>query len=138
MGFSIHYFQEYNFILTKITGEVDDGDLAYHVAALNQKTDGIINLKELADCREVTVVNLTTRGTTHSAGLEKNKPGSKLAILTPEGNDLVFAMARAYQMFSEDFRESVRLFRDLHEALEWLTDGDLLERKSLTALINDV
>lgn len=137
MGFSRQYFQEFNFMLTKITGEINDKDLSHHVAVLNQEAKGLVNLKELADCREVTKINLSTQGTTYSASREKNKLGSKLAILTPKGNDLIFAMARAYQMFAEDFRESVHLFHDLHEALVWLADDNVLESKSLTSLVND-
>jgi len=137
MGFSRHYFKEYNFMLTKINGEINDNDLSRHVVALNKETEGLINLKELADCREITKINLTTQGTTINASHEKNKPGSKLAILTPVDNTLIFAMARAYQMFSEDYRESVGLFHDLNEALVWLTDNNEPENKSLTLLINN-
>ena len=114
MGFSRYYFQEYNFMLTKITGEINDDDLYHHVVTLNQESEGLINLKELADCREITKINLSTNGTTKNASYEKNKPGSRLAILTPKGNDLIFAMARACQMFSGDSRESVNLFHYLH------------------------
>ena len=138
MGFTRYYFQEYNFMLTKLAGEVNDNDLSHHVVALNQETEGLTSLKELADCREITKIKLSTQGTTDSAGHEKNKPGSKLAILTPKGNNLIFAMARAYQMFSEDFRESVRIFHDLHEAINWLSSDNVLEREALIDLVNDV
>lgn len=54
MGFTRHYFQEHTFMLTKITGEINDDDLSQHVVALNKETEGLTNLKELTDCREIT------------------------------------------------------------------------------------
>ena len=137
MGFSRYYFQKQNFMLTKITDEINDDDLYHHVVALNKEVEGIANLKELADCREIIKINLTTAGTTRSADHEQIKKGSKLAILTPKGNDLIFAMARAYQMFCEDYRESVSLFHDLDEALAWLTNDNSDECKSLNSFVNN-
>jgi len=136
MGFKRHYFKQYNFMLTKISGEINDNDLSLHVEDMNQAADGLINLKELADCREITIINLTTQGTTNNASDENNKPGSKLAILTPVDNVMILAMARAYQIFSEDNRESVGLFQDFDEAMVWLTDDNAIEKKALTLLIN--
>ena len=76
MGFSRHYFKDYNFMLTKISGEIDNNSLSQHVIDVNNEAEGISNLKELADCREITSVKLlSTQTTTMSAGNEKNKPG---------------------------------------------------------------
>ncbi len=137
MGFSRHFIQKYNFMLTKITGEINDDDLSHHVGALNQETEGLTNLKELADCRGITKINLSTRGTTLNADREKNKPGSNLAILVPKENDMIFAMARAYQMFSENHRKSVEVFRDYSEAISWLTKDNSQEIDEINKFIKN-
>ena len=124
-------------MLTKVSGDIDGNSLAQHVIDLNKETEGIFNLRELADYREITSVKLlSTQATTMSAGSEKDKPGSKLAILTPKDKDAVYGMARAYQMFSEDHRKSVKLFRDFQDALMWLSENDL-EEESLSVLVNN-
>lgn len=137
MGFTRHYNQENNFMLTKVVGEINDEDLLHHVIALNKELEGLTNLKELADCREITKINLSTSETTTSANNEKNKEGSKLAILTPKGNDLIFAMARAYQMFSEDYREHVQIFKNYNEAIDWLTKDNSDETESINEYIKN-
>lgn len=136
MGFSRHYFKEFNFLFTNITGEVNDSDLASHVVAINNETRGLVNVKGFADCRDVTKVNFTTQGTILSATNEENKPGGKIAMLVPENSTLIFAMARAYQMFCEEQFDAVRIFYDFEEALTWLIDDDLHEIKALNDLIN--
>jgi uncharacterized protein YpmB len=136
MGFSRHYYKDYNFLLSKISGDINGKMFMQEVMELNKEAEGISNLKELADCREITNVKLlSTQMTTMSAGSEKDKPGSKLAILIPKDNNAVYGLANAYRMFAEDHRESVKLFRELQEALIWLSDSDL-EAKSLSALVN--
>ena len=137
MGFSRHFFQVHNFMLTKVIGEINDNDLSHHVDALNQETEGLTNLKELADAREITKVNLSTQGTILSADSEQNKPGSNFAILVPKENDLIFAMARAYQMFSENHRESVKVFRDYSEAISWLTKDNSQEMNEINEFIKN-
>lgn len=125
-------------MLSRVVGEIDDGDLAQQVIALNQAVKGVVGLRELADCRGITEINLSTGGTTASAKNEQDKPGSRLAILVPEGNDLVFGMARAYQMFSESFREAVHIFYDLDEALLWLANNNGAEHKVLSSHVAEI
>jgi len=136
MGFTRHYFDDLNFVLTKITGAINDNDLAMHVDALNKESKGKTNLKELADCRAITKINLTSQGTAINASNEKPKPGSILAILVPKDDEMIFAMARAYQMFSEDYRKSVYIFRDYHNALNWLSNDCLEEANALDTFIS--
>jgi len=137
MGFTRHFSKELNFLLTKATGEINDSDLASHVKALNKATEGLVNVKGFADCRAITKINLTTQGTILSASMEENKPGSQIVILVPENNDHIFGMARAYQMFCEDYCEEVRIFRDYDEAITWLANDDSHEKKALSDFINN-
>jgi len=135
MGFTRHFSKELNFLLAKATGEINDSDLASHVKAINEVTNGLSNVKGLADCREITEMNLTTQDTMLSAQMEDNKPGSKIVILVPENNDLIYGMARSYQMFCEDYCEDVRVFQDYDEALFWLSNDDTHDKMALDNFI---
>ena len=124
MGFARHYLKDYNFMYTKIYGEVNDQSLQQHVISLNKETDGISGLRELADCRELSEMTaLTVQGTANCACLENRRPYSLLAILVTDST-LLFGMARAYQAFSEDRRKSTEIFRDINQALEWLANDE--------------
>ena len=138
MGFSRNYLKPYNFVLTKITGDINDAELLQHVKALNRETRGISELRELADCRELTSVSaLTAQGTTLAASAEEYKPGSLGVILVPKEKEAIYGMARAYQMFAEEHRESVMISRDLDEALNWLTKDNSAETEVLRAFIDN-
>ncbi len=135
MGLSRHYFKDNNFLLTKVSGDINGKILMQYIIDTNKETDGISNLKELADCREITSVkSLSTQIISDSAESETNKPGSKLALLVPKDSDVIYAMANAYRMFAEDHRESVKIFKELEEALSWLSGSDQ-EAESLCALV---
>lgn len=123
-------------MLTKLTNEISDNDLLRHVIALNNETEGLKDLKELADCREITKVNSSSQGIINCAEHEIKKHGSKLAILVPQKSSYVFVMARAYQIFSDEYRESVNVFSSIDEALIWLTNDNEAEIETLTLLIN--
>ena len=96
MGFTRYYSAEHNFMLTKITGEIDDNGLMSHVISLNKETSGLVNLRELADCREITKINLTTQGTVISASKEQDKPGSRGVILVPESYSQIWCLRKSY------------------------------------------
>ena len=124
MGFSLHYLKDHKFMYTRISGEINDQDLKQHVINFNKETEGISDLRELADCRDlINLEALTVKGTSYSAILEDNKPESLLAILVTE-SALLFGMARVYQIFVEGRRESVKIFKDINSALKWLAKDE--------------
>ncbi|MCK5519677.1 MAG: hypothetical protein KAI81_01070 [Candidatus Marinimicrobia bacterium] len=124
MGFSRYFQKDHNFMFTKISGEINDDNLMDHVLALNKKTDGITNLKELADCREITSMEkLTVQGIVRCSQSETNRPESLLALLVTDSTFL-YGMARAYQTFSIDRRKAVMIFKNINEALIWLANDD--------------
>jgi len=121
--FTRHYLGPRNFILTRVTGRIDDSELREHVLALNSEAADLWAALELADCRALNdVEHLTTRGATEAAALESGHPraeGRRLAILV--GSDpVVFGLARAYAMFAEQARASVTVNRSLTDAIESL------------------
>jgi hypothetical protein len=86
----------------------------------NRETEGISDLRELADCRGlISLETLTVKRTSDYAKLVSNKTQSLLAMLLTE-SPLLFGMARVYQTFTENKRGCVQIFRDIHKALEWL------------------
>lgn len=109
---------------TRISGEINDEDLKQHVIDFNKETEGISDLRELADCRDLLNLEaLTVKGTSDCAILEDNKPESLLAILVTESS-LLFGMARVYQIFAEGRRECVKIFKDINSALKWLAKDE--------------
>ncbi len=124
MGITMHYLKEYNFILSKLSGEINDQNLREYVLAFNKKTRGIPNLRELADCREIeNLENMTVRGATSISQDVENHPDSIIAILVNDST-LLYGMARSYQMFQYEKRKAAEIFKDIDEALSWLSDND--------------
>ena len=137
MGFTRYALTDYNFILTKVVGDIADIDLLEHVQLLNGETQGLKNLLELADCRDITSMDrITVQGTVDSSQAEINKPGGLLALLITD-SPLMFGMARAYQTFAAHKRQNVEIFKDLDEALAWLTD-DADVHESLKKFVGSV
>ena len=124
MGFSTYYLKDHNFILTHISDEVDDHNLKQYVLTLNKNTEGMLNIRELADCRCVeSMEKLTSQGTAACAELEKYRPDSLLAILVTE-SPLLYGLVRTYQTFAEGRRKEVKIFTDINQALTWLANDE--------------
>jgi hypothetical protein len=93
MGFSLHYLNNHRFMYINISGEINDHDPKQHVIDFNRETEGISNLRELADCRDLKNLDaLTVKETSDCALLENKKPQSLLAILVNE-SPLLYGMA---------------------------------------------
>ena len=122
MAFSEYFMPEHNFLLSEVYGEITRSDLFEHISAVNRLTQDTVGLMELADCRGITKLNLHTEEVIISADIETDKTGSKLAILAPENNELVYGMVNTYRMFAEEHRQQVKIFTDVDQALSWLTD----------------
>ena len=138
MSITRTYNKEHNFMLTRLADSVNDEEVFDHVRALNRELSDKIHVKELADCRDLTDVHITTDGTVFNATQEDIKLGSNLAILVPEGSSYIFSLARAYQMFSKEFRNSVMVFRNPDEAMAWLTNHNPEETAALNRFMADV
>jgi len=125
MGFSVYFNQKNHFVLTRLSGDIDNNNLRNHVLNLNKLTEGISELREIADCRNIENISyLTVEGTKIGAELESNKLGSLLAIVVPD-SPLFYGMARVYQTFSGNHREAVNLFYNIRDALAWLGYGEV-------------
>lgn len=122
MGFLRHFLPQHHFLLSEVYGEINSKDLFEHIFEINKLAENTDSLLELADCRGITEINLHTDDVVTSADIETDKIDSKLAILAPENNKLVYGMINAYRMFAEEHRQQVKIFTDVEQALSWLTD----------------
>jgi len=121
MGFSRHWLRDHTFILTRVSGTIDNRSLLEHVQAVNRERGGVIGMKELADCRDLRDVEaLSVSAVTQAGSIEVKKPGSRLVILVPKESPVIYGLARAYQMFASESREAVLVSTDLDEAIRWL------------------
>ena len=125
MGFSRHLLKSHKFLYTKISGEINDHNLRQHIIDLNSETEDIYDLRELADCRDITnVKDLTIKeGISTNVSMIKNKHQGVLAMVIPESL-LLYGMARAYQTFVANKVKCVEVFKDINNALEWLANND--------------
>ena len=124
MGISRHYLKENNFLLSRLCGEINDLNLSEHVLAFNRETKEISDLRELVDCRDIeNLENLTVNGATSDAKLAEKHSDYMTAILVNNAT-LLYGMARAFQMFLDDRRKEVKIFKDFDEALSWLANND--------------
>jgi len=136
MGVSRYWCHAEKFVLTTVSGALDNQGLLEHVQALNQECHGITGVNELADCRALNDVDhVSVPGITRACLQEENKPGSRLAILVPRQSPVMYGMARVYQMFAADSREAAKVFTNLDEALCWLVP-DAKQRGPLMELVN--
>jgi hypothetical protein len=120
MGIQSFYNEDSNFLYTKLASKIEDASLMDFVAILNDKTMGFSDLNELVDCRELSDVSQLSSEMAARIALSENKrENSKLAILVSDC-PVVFGLARSYEMFAEHRWESVEIFQNKDEALQWL------------------
>ena len=137
MGLSRHWLREHAFVVTKVSGAIDDRSLMEHVQALNRECAGVDASKELADCRELKdVASLSVTGVTQASSREMKKPGSRVVILVPKDSPVIYGLARAYQMFAAESRDEVMVFTDLNEAMQWLLQDETHVR-SILEFVNE-
>ncbi len=97
-------------------------DLLEHKRALMQDPEFRPGMKELSDVRKVERLDITSEGVKklvaldvdHALGLGEYR----LAIVVSA--DIVFGMARMYEILTESHDENVRVFRAIDEAKAWL------------------
>lgn len=121
MGFTRHLFKDDNFLLTVISGELENASFQKHIMEFNSIVKDVSNLRELVDCRGVTNLdNLTVEATVTASQQEEKRPDSLLALLVVESNPLIYGMARSYIAFPQFHRKDANIFTDYDEALNWL------------------
>jgi len=123
MNIPFYYFSENRFLFNRFPPRVSGRDLHQFVQSVNHEAHGITDLRQFSDCTAVNdVSHLSTHCIQHCTAVEEKRPESKLAILVSESL-VVYGLSRAYQMLAEDNRKEIRIFKQRHEALIWLSDS---------------
>lgn len=117
--------REQRLIFTEGSGVVTDADVIALKEKLLRDPASSEAIGELSDLRHIERMAITTAGV-HAMVRhdEKNEQARarRLAIVATE--DVVFGMARMYQMLGGRENSGVGVFRGLDEALQWLKSAD--------------
>ena len=109
-------------VRTTATGVLTDEELLQHKRDLQGDPRFDASMKELSDIRGVERLDVTAEGVRRAVAMDQGQADAlgdyKLALVVSA--DVVFGMARMYQMMTEENIEGVGVFRDIEEALEWL------------------
>jgi hypothetical protein len=136
VGFARFHAPDLRFVLTRLSGAIDDQALCDHVLALNEEAAATEGLRELAVVDpDADASGITVQGTYEAARLEAGRPrtvGGRLAICV--SNELHFGLARVYATGSDDTREDRLVGYSVPEALDWLAGSDA-DRRALEAFI---
>jgi len=116
--------EERNLVLTVASGTLYDADVMQHKAALRDDPRVTPDIKELSDVRGIEQLDVTETGIRQMIRFDRDAAastgGHTLAIVATE--DIIFGMARMYEMLTEQNVRSVQVFRDIDEATRWLLD----------------
>jgi hypothetical protein len=122
MPITRHFVSAKNFVLTKMSGTVNEALLRTHLRAMNDEAAQYSALIELVDSRGMECVGCRSiHDVLDLAALEKGQPwatNGRLAIVVAQ--PVVFGMARAYLVGVEGIRKDVQLTYNLDKALDWL------------------
>lgn len=107
------------------SGAITDQDLFAVFDRLYREPDHRVGMDELSDLRGVEVAQVTARGLQDLASrtalqLDSARQTWRVAIVAPV--DVVFGLARMYELLREGSPEQVMVFRNLAAAERWL-DG---------------
>ena len=105
-------------VLSRGWGVLTDGELLAHVRALTVDTRFVRNFYQLADLRDVEDVEVSASTIREMARLNPYGDGSRRAVVVT--SDVLFGMARMYQILRDEPTDRLEIFRELDAALRWL------------------
>ncbi len=122
MPISYRIDEEKGLVLTTATGALTDSDILQLKASLLADPRWKPGMRELSDVRAIDRLEVTTDGVTQmmlqDTGAAAALASYRLAIVV--SHQVVYGMARMYQMLTEHNVPNVRVFRDIEEAKRWL------------------
>ena len=121
-------------VLSRGWGIVTDRELLAHVRALTIDPRFVRNLHQLADLRDVVDVEVTAATIREMASLNPYGDGSRRAVVVT--SDVLFGMARMYQILRDEPTDELEIFRTLDDALRWL--GILNAKEELLSALSQV
>lgn len=112
-----------HFVYVRLSEDVSDDQLATHLRTYNEEALGKTDIRELADCRDVTCTKeLTANGCMHSLTQLDLSPrgfhGGKTAFLVQSDN--VYGMVRVFMAFIDKMERTAEIFDNLEDALKFL------------------
>lgn len=105
-------------VLSRGWDVVTDRELLAHVHTLTADPRFVRNFRQLADLRDVTDVQITPSCIKEMVRLNPYGAGARRAVVVT--NDVVFGMARMYQILSDESPDELQIFRKMDDALQWL------------------
>jgi hypothetical protein len=105
-------------IFSTLEGVVTDKDLVQFQQNLLADANFDPSHSHLADCSGITRFDVSSQTVRSLALPTLYAQGARLAIVAKL--EIVFGMARMFQMLREGIAEEVRVFRDLDQACQWL------------------
>ncbi|MDH3206648.1 MAG: hypothetical protein OEO79_08550 [Gemmatimonadota bacterium] len=118
--------EERSIVMTTATGRLTDAELLAHKEALLADPRFRPGMKELSDIRGVEDLDVSPEGVMAAASFDsRNSPvleTHRLGLLV--STDLVFGMARMYEMRTDGNTGGVKVFRSEEEAMLWLDASD--------------
>jgi len=122
-------------VLSRAWDVLSGADLSRHARTLASDPGFKPDFNQLCDFRDVTEVRADAAAIRELAALNPFGAGARRALVV--SSDVVFGMARMYQILTETSPDEFEVFRDLDEALKWLGVADekaeLLRALSATA-----
>ena len=112
-------------VLSRGWGVLTDRELLAHVRALTADPRFARHFRQLADLRDVTEVQFTASTIREMVRLNPFWAGARRALVVT--SDVVFGMARMYQLLRDESPDELQIFRKVDDALQWLGIADAKE-----------
>lgn len=109
-------------VLSRAWDVLTGADLSRHARILAADPGFKLNFNQLCDYRDVKEIRADAAAIRELAALNPFGAGARRALIV--SSDVVFGMARMYQILTESSPDEFEVFRDLDEALKWLGVAD--------------
>ena len=109
-------------VLSRGWGVVTDRDFLAHVRALTANPRFARGFRQLVDLRDVTDIQVTASTVREMVRLNPFGASAQRAVVVT--SDVVFGMARMYQILSDESPDELQIFRKMDDALQWLWIAD--------------
>jgi hypothetical protein len=125
---------ERSLVLSRGWGVLTDRELLAHVRALIADPRFARNFCQLGDLRDVTDVQITAATIREMVRLNPFWAGARRALVVT--SDVVYGMARMYQILRDESPDELEIFRKMDGALQWL--GIVDEKAELLSTLSKV
>jgi len=118
MPISFEIVPSIQLVVNQASGVVTDDELIAVVVEIGKHPQFEPHFKQFYDLRGVTDFQVSSPGVRRLAAANPFRKGSRRALLCAA--DVVYGMARMYEVFSDDRADELYVFKDLEDALDWL------------------